>query len=73
MTGNVCVTPLDQRLDVEPIKEFGEAWGVFFIMLGSHLILYYLWIAWRFYGGALIYPQGFSDVLPFFSRFFTQH
>ncbi|PHH56842.1 delta(24(24(1)))-sterol reductase [Coxiella burnetii] len=71
MTGNVRVTPLDQKLDAEPIKEFGGAWGVFFIMLGSHLVLYYLWIAWRFYGGALIYPHGFSDVLPFFNRFFN--
>ena len=70
MTGNVHVTPLDRKLDAGSIKEFGGAWGMFFIMLGSHLVLYYLRIAWRFYGGALIYLQGFFlDVLPFLTAF----
>ncbi len=54
--------------DDEAVREFGGAPGALAIMIGSHFVLYYLWIAWRFHGGALYYPNGLADVGPFFAR-----
>lgn len=54
--------------DSEPITEFGGRFGVLGIMLGSHLLLYWLWIAWRFEGGAMPLPDGLADLGPFLGR-----
>src|SRR3990167_6276047 len=43
---------IDHRLDAETVREFGGPWGVVLIMLGSHGVLYYLWISWRYFGAA---------------------
>ena len=59
---------IDHRLDAETVREFGGPWGVVLIMLGSHGVLYYLWISWRYFGGALLYPHGFSEILPFLGQ-----
>lgn len=59
---------IDQRIDAESVREFGGPLGVVLTIIGSHLVLYYLWISWRYYGGALLYPHGFADVLPFLAR-----
>ena len=59
---------IDKRLDNETLKEFGGSIGVAAIMIGSHAVVYYLWIAWSHYGGSLVYPASFSDVFPFFGR-----
>jgi len=52
----------------EPITEFGGRFGVLGIMIGSHLLLYWLWIAWRFEGGAMPLPHGLADLGPFCGR-----
>ncbi len=59
---------IDRELDSKPVKEFGGPLGVAAIMLGSHAVLYYLWIAWRYYGGALPLPEGGADLVPFLGR-----
>ncbi len=38
--------------------------GTVIIMVLSHCTLYYLWISWKFYDAALLYPRGVSNVLP---------
>lgn len=48
--------------------EFGGPFGGVSLILFSHFIVYYLWIAVTYYGGALIYPHGLEDVGPFFAR-----
>ena len=48
-------------------REFGGTFGAAFIMTVSHLLMLYLWIAWRFYDGALFYPSGLADIGPFLS------
>ena len=48
--------------------EFGGPWGAAFIIAFSHLAVYYLWIAVTYYRGAVIYPHGFDDILPFVAR-----
>jgi delta24(24(1))-sterol reductase len=59
---------VERRIDSESVREFGGATGVVAIMLLSHLLLYYLWISWRYYGGALAHPQGLSDIASFLGR-----
>lgn len=61
---------IDQRQDAETIREFGGPFGVTFFILFSHFILYYLWMAWRFHGGALFYPTHLSTIPSFFDEFF---
>jgi len=57
---------VNRQVDTKSVREFGGPFGVILIILGSHLFMYYLWISWRFYGGALLYPHGFANILPFF-------
>ena len=57
-----------RKLDAESVREFGGAPGAVAIVSASHLVLYYLWISWRYYGGALVGPEGLSDVAPFLGR-----
>lgn len=56
----------------EAVREFGGPLGVGGIMLVSHGLIIYLWIAWRFHDGAVFYPAGLSDVGPFFARAWEQ-
>jgi hypothetical protein len=44
--------------------EFGGPVGTVIIMLLSHCTLYYLWISWKYYDAALLYPRGLTEVLP---------
>lgn len=50
------------------MREFGGPAGALAILLFSHAVLYYLWIAWRFHGGAVHYPDGLGDVGPYLAR-----
>ena len=59
---------IDRQIDAESVREFGGPIGVATIMAGSHVVMFYLWIAWRFHDGALPYPRGLSDLLPFLGR-----
>jgi delta24(24(1))-sterol reductase len=59
---------IDKKVDGEVVREFGGPLGVAGIMLGSHAVLYYLWICWNYYDGVLIYPTGLSDIGPFVAR-----
>ena len=59
---------IDRALDADAVTEFGGPAGVVGIMLGSHLLLYWLWIAWRFEGGAMPLPDGLADALPWLTR-----
>ncbi len=58
----VRVNPTDSRAEA---REFGGAPGALAIMIGSHALIYYLWVAQTHYGGALIGPTAVSDVAPF--------
>ncbi|MDE2701856.1 MAG: delta(24(24(1)))-sterol reductase [Chloroflexota bacterium] len=53
-------------------REFGGAPGVVAIVTLSHALLLYLWIAWRFYDGALFFPSGLGDVGPYLGRIWEQ-
>ncbi|KIK61797.1 hypothetical protein GYMLUDRAFT_42843 [Collybiopsis luxurians FD-317 M1] len=59
---------LDQKLDQHASYEFGGPWGVFAIMTGFPILMYYLWICLWFYDGQLVYPTSLDDVQPFFWR-----
>jgi delta24(24(1))-sterol reductase len=56
----------------ETAREFGGTLGAGFIMTFSHALMLYLWMAWRFYDGALFYPAGLSDLGSFFARAWEQ-
>ncbi|PFH51778.1 hypothetical protein AMATHDRAFT_141557 [Amanita thiersii Skay4041] len=58
----------DQRLDSHETYEFGGPWGVFAIMTGFPVLMYYLWICLWFYDGKLIYPTSTEDIIPFLWR-----
>ena len=66
------VTPRARGRDVEQTREFGGTFGAAFIMTLSHALMLYLWVAWRFYDGAVFYPAGLADVGPFFARTWEQ-
>jgi delta24(24(1))-sterol reductase len=55
----------ETRDDAE--REFGGATGAAALMAWSHLLLYYLWYAVRFHGGAAPLPGGLHDVPRFFA------
>ncbi len=48
--------------------EFGGPIGAVALIIFSHVVLYYLWISWRFNDAALLYPSGVADVLPWVTR-----
>ncbi|KAL0065809.1 C-24(28) sterol reductase [Marasmius tenuissimus] len=58
----------DERLDKHETYEFGGPWGVFAIMTGFPLLMYYLWICLWFYDGQLEHPSSLDDVKPFLLR-----
>ncbi len=66
------VTPRVRDSDVEQAREFGGTFGAALIMTLSHALMLYLWVAWRFYDGAVFYPAGLADVGPFFARSWEQ-
>lgn len=37
-------------------------------MLASHALLYFMWLAWRFHGGAVPHPNGLTDTPAWFAR-----
>ena len=49
-------------------REFGGPLGTAIIMVLSHGLMLYLWIAWRFNDGAAPFPAGLSDVGSFLAR-----
>ena len=59
---------IDTRIDNEQVSEFGGPLGAVAIMVGSHLLLYWLWIAWRFEDGARPLPEDLADLGPFAAR-----
>ena len=53
-------------------REFGGTLGAGVIITLSHILMLYLWIAWRFHDGAVFYPAGIADLGPFFARIWGQ-
>ncbi|MCW2542429.1 MAG: delta(((1)))-sterol reductase [Frankiales bacterium] len=51
--------------------EFGGPVGVLGVMVGSHLLVYYLWISVTFYKGSIARPTSWSDLLPFLGRMWS--
>jgi delta24(24(1))-sterol reductase len=49
-------------VEPEATREFGGAPGALAIMLGSHVVLYYVWYAARFFHGAAPLPDGLTDL-----------
>ena len=47
---DVVAQAIETEVDSESVREFGGTWGVVGIVATSHVVLYYLWIAWRYYG-----------------------
>ena len=43
-------------------REFGGSLGAGVIKALSNALMLYLWLAWRFYDGAVFYPAGMSDL-----------
>ncbi|KAL1747629.1 ergosterol biosynthesis ERG4/ERG24 [Schizophyllum fasciatum] len=64
---------LDERLDKHETYEFGGPWGVFALMTGFPLLMYYLWICLWFYDGKLVHPTSVNDILPFFLQRMWTH
>jgi delta24(24(1))-sterol reductase len=48
--------------------EFGGPGGALALIVFSHILVYYLWIAVTYYGGAAIHPAGVGDIVPFLGR-----
>ena len=46
----------------EAQREFGGARGAAALMIGSHVVLYYLWYALRVHGGAAPLPDGVAGI-----------
>ena len=46
--------------------EFGGPWGVFAIMTGFPVLMYYLWACLCFYDGKLVYPHTLAEAKPLF-------
>jgi len=59
MSGNENLgNSIDHALENKELhQEFGGSVGVVFIMISSHLLLYYMWMAWRFHDGAVFWPH----------------
>ncbi|KAI0666820.1 ERG4/ERG24 ergosterol biosynthesis protein [Trametes maxima] len=58
----------DEELDKHVEYEFGGPWGVFAIMTGFPVLMYYLWICLVFYDGRLTHPTSVDDIQPFLWR-----
>ena len=55
------------REEAAEAREFGGTLGAGVVIVLSHALMLYLWIAWRFDDGALHYPAAFTDIGPFFA------
>ena len=55
-----------RRLTTRHSYEFGGPWGVFAIMTGFPVLMYYLWACLWFYDGRLVYPHSLFEVKPLF-------
>ncbi|GJJ11481.1 hypothetical protein Clacol_005714 [Clathrus columnatus] len=55
----------DQKLDQHLSYEFGGPWGVFAMMVGFPVLMYYLWACLTFYDGRLVTPTSLDDIVPF--------
>jgi len=53
-------------------REFWGTLGTGVVIIFSHALMLYLWIAWRFHDGAVFHPAGLADVGPFFVRLWEQ-
>ncbi len=66
MTTSDALSPIRPRpaahVDASAEREFGGARGAVAIMIGSHLVLYYLWYALHFHAGSVPLPHGLADV-----------
>ena len=51
-----------------PAAGFGRALGAGVGIVLSHALILYVWIAWRFHDGAVLYPADYADVGPFFAQ-----
>jgi delta24(24(1))-sterol reductase len=49
-------------------REFGGAVGAACIMVGSYLLVYYLWFSLTYLHGAAAHPSSFADLGPFLGR-----
>lgn len=58
--------------DRETTRESGSPLAAGVIIILSHGLMLYLWIAWRFQDGALFYPAGISDTGPFIAGIWKQ-
>ncbi|KAF8524194.1 ergosterol biosynthesis ERG4/ERG24 [Gautieria morchelliformis] len=56
---------VDQKLDEHTSYEFGGPWGVFAIMTGFPVLMYYFWICLTFHDGRLVYPHSRDQIQPF--------
>ncbi|KIY70556.1 ERG4/ERG24 ergosterol biosynthesis protein [Cylindrobasidium torrendii FP15055 ss-10] len=56
---------MDEKLDQHTTYEFGGPWGVFAMMTGFPLLMYYLWACLWFYDGQLAHPKSVDDIKPF--------
>ena len=54
------------RLTTRRSYEFGGPWGVFAIMTGFSVLMYYLWTCLWFYDGRLVYPHSLAEAKPLF-------
>ena len=55
-----------RRLTARRSYEFGGPWGVFAIMTGFPVLMYYLWACLWFYDGRLVYPHSLAEAKPLF-------
>lgn len=54
--------------DDEVVMEFGGPIGCTFVMIFSHLFVYYVWICLKYYDGSLAHPSSFGDIIPFLNQ-----
>ncbi len=54
--------------DVKPAYEFGGPIGACFIIIFSHVLIYYLWMSLTFFKGALFLPLSFSALTGYLSE-----
>jgi len=61
-------TAQPKDVDAVVLKEFGGTPGAIFVMISSHITVYYLWMCLHHNDAAVIYPSGFYEVVPFLQR-----
>jgi len=61
---------IEKDTDAEVVREFGGAPGAVFVMIFSHVFIYYVWACLEFNDAEILYPKSFEDIVPFFVRFY---